>query len=497
MKFLGISAAIVSVLCLTQSVLAQEGATAPAGAGGASSSYHCDPNACKLPNCLCASQSPPAGLSPKDVPQFVTITFDDSIQAKLLATAHEMLNVKNPNGCPAKGSWYVSMEYTDFSLVQQWYANGNEVADHTFSHVGNPSAQEIAAARAMLHKYAGIPLGKIKGFRAPFLNYTADTLNEISKQGFHYDTSSTAVVDDCYWPYTLDNGMANDCWTGICDPDKVKLPGVWEIPMYAVNDNASTPQLMDVYLAGSVSDVTAWSNANFDRHYNGNRQPFGIYVHPTHLTTFPGLEDPSALKKGVVDFIQSLAGKPDVWFVTNEQLLQWMQNPVPASQLANQSYMKCELPNTGKEICNGLENITISDAGVASSNLLNACNFNTTNWGTCYNCPSVAPTLEQPTPEDHVQSNDPSYRHPVPDNCDSVWWDPVAGACLCTSSGCAYKDVAVPVNTSTSSSKGGNAVSSGTGQKPSENADNNAIGLAPVYGLVLSSVAGMIATLWL
>lgn len=55
--------------------------------------------------------------------------------------------------------------------------------------------------------------------------------------------------------------------------------------MYAVLDNSSTPQLMDVYLAGSVSDVTAWTNTNFDRHYNGNRQPFGIYVHPSKLKT--------------------------------------------------------------------------------------------------------------------------------------------------------------------------------------------------------------------
>lgn len=51
--------------------------------------------------------------------------------------------------------------------------------------------------------------------------------------------------------------------------------------MYAVNDNKNTAQLMDVYLAGSPSDVTAWSETNFERHYNGNRAPFGIYVHPS------------------------------------------------------------------------------------------------------------------------------------------------------------------------------------------------------------------------
>ncbi|SAL97630.1 hypothetical protein [Absidia glauca] len=371
----------------------QEGAVA--GGVSTTSSYTCDPNTCKLPNCLCASTSPPGGLQPKDTPQFVVITFDDSVQPKLLQTAQDLLNVKNPNGCPAKTTptatgysnmdvgtntdffffctaltfRYVSMEYTDFSLVQQWYANGNEVAE------------EIAAAKSMLHEYGGIPYGKLKGFRAPFLNYTAETLSNIQQQGFQYDSSSTATVDDCFWPYTLDNGMANDCWTGICDAGKVKLPGVWELPMYAVMDDANTPQLMDVYLAGSVANVTNWSNTNFQRHYTGNRQPFGIYVHPTHLTNYPGTADTSDLKKGVVDLIQSFAGKEDIWFVTNQQLLSWMQNPVPNSQLASQSYMQCTLPNTGKEICNGLENITISADGVASGNKPSAASTMTPVYG--------------------------------------------------------------------------------------------------------------------
>lgn len=113
--------------------------------------------------------------------------------------------------------------------------------------------------------------------------------------------------------------------------------------MYAVNDNSGTAQLMDVYLAGSPSDVTAWSNTNFDRHYNGNRQPFGIYIHPSkisvkskkesnshfvniaHLTNYPGLPNMASQKEGVVSFIKSLESKPDVWFVTNEQLLQWVK----------------------------------------------------------------------------------------------------------------------------------------------------------------------------
>ena len=59
--------------------------------------------------------------------------------------------------------------------------------------------REIQAAADMLNSYAGVPHGMLKGFRAPFLNYTADTLKEIAAQGFLYDTSATAVVDDCFW----------------------------------------------------------------------------------------------------------------------------------------------------------------------------------------------------------------------------------------------------------------------------------------------------------
>jgi hypothetical protein len=108
--------------------------------------------------------------------------------------------------------------------------------------------------------------------------------------------------------------------------------------------------------------------------------------------------------------------------------------------------MQCTQPDLGKEICNGLENITITN-DVVSSSLLNACSLNSTNWATCFNCPSIAPTLENPTPETSVASNDPNYRHPVPDNCDSVWWDPLAGQCLCTNSTCAYNDTGVPIST--------------------------------------------------
>ncbi|CAO3692500.1 unnamed protein product [Rhizopus stolonifer] len=417
--------------------------------------YSCDPQTCKIStNCMCASKNPPNGLLPSETPQFVTITFDDSIQPQLYKTAKRMLNITNPNGCHARGTWFVSMEYTDFSLVQQWYSSGNEVADHTFTHVGTPSDQEITSCKQMLNTFGGIPNGKIQGFRAPFLNYSIETLGHLSKLGFLYDSSASALQEDVYWPYTLNHGMANDCWSGICAQNKI--PGLWEIPMYSVLDNVSTPQLMDVYLSGQPEDVTKWSLEAFEKHYHGGRQPFGIYVHPTHLTVYAGLSDPTPKLDGLISFIKTLSEKQDVWFVTNQQLIQWMKNPVKTSELGSQDYMRCEQPVILTEICNGIDD---DNNSVVDDNLLNNCNFGTTSFSTCFNCPGTAPTLDDPIPSGtHL-----GHRYPLSTNCDTKWWDPIGNQCLCSSTECQYKDTAVPFhhifNVSDDSSNGSRSIS--------------------------------------
>ena len=47
---------------------------------------------------------------------------------------------------------------------------------------------------------------------------------------------------------------------------------------------------------------------------------------------------------------------PNVWIVTNAQLLAWVQNPVPLSQLDSFEPLKCPVPNVpnNKQICNGI-----------------------------------------------------------------------------------------------------------------------------------------------
>lgn len=92
------------------------------------------------------------------------------------------------------------------------YVAGNEVADHTMTHVGSPNSSEILGNLAALNAFSGIPLASLTGFRAPMLNFTADTLKHLHDGEFEYDSSVSAATPadqdgtDAFWPYTMDNG---------------------------------------------------------------------------------------------------------------------------------------------------------------------------------------------------------------------------------------------------------------------------------------------------
>lgn len=65
---------------------------------------------------------------------------------------------------------------------------------------------------------------------------------------------------------------------------------------------------------------------NFDRRYNGNRAPLGIYLHSSWLVT-----NGENLKKWAEEVLDLY---DDVYFVTNYEMIEWIRNPVSASQYA-------------------------------------------------------------------------------------------------------------------------------------------------------------------
>ena len=93
----------------------------------------------------------------------------------------------------------------------------------------------------------------------------------------------------------------------------------------------------------------------FRQHTNGNKAPFGLYVHPHWLgaaVTIPGNPATGAEKLAAVNkFLTEAMDTPNTWMVTNAQVIQYMKNPVPASELSSQPYMQCRAP--APNICNG------------------------------------------------------------------------------------------------------------------------------------------------
>lgn len=113
---------------------------------------------------------------------------------------------------------------------------------------------------------------------------------------------------------------------------------------------------MDAYLdSTNMSAVQSWYRNAFTAHYNGQRQPFGLYQHPIHLATgYPGVEDPIDERNMIVEFLDWAQAQQNVWIVTNQQLIAWMRNPVPVSRLNEIEEFGCQVPKVDAAICNGM-----------------------------------------------------------------------------------------------------------------------------------------------
>jgi hypothetical protein len=80
------------------------------------------------------------------------------------------------------------------------------------------------------------------------------------------------MTTDAFWPYTLDYGFANDCLQNpaICK-GALKLPGLWEIPLYSVFETVNTTagiHLMDPWLdaPANMTVVLEWLKNSFLTH---------------------------------------------------------------------------------------------------------------------------------------------------------------------------------------------------------------------------------------
>lgn len=124
---------------------------------------------------------------------------------------------------------------------------------------------------------------------------------------------------------------------------------------------------------------------------------------------------------------------PDVWMVTHQQLLQYMQNPVPNTELSSQPYMQCnQNPKPPTNICNGVDGSTIQPQ---------TCPLPDGIFRSCYGCPPQYPTLSNPAPQPIEV-----VPCPVSRTCDTKFWDSSSCKCLCTKPECELDSDARPIS---------------------------------------------------
>jgi peptidoglycan/xylan/chitin deacetylase (PgdA/CDA1 family) len=339
---------------------------------------------------VAASVSPPCGLAPAEVPQFVAIGFDDNGQAAGMSWAVDMLASRG------KASFYLTTTYAQAEPWRAAYMAGHEIGNHTVTHATNRMAdtarwmQELTDANEYITAMVGVPADEITGFRTPFLEYNDATLGVVKELGFRYDTSIEEGYEwddnanggkggpldgtNFYWPYTLDNkspGHTTQVEWGEGLEEINAHPGLWELPVYAVivppddkcaeygvspglRADMKTRQTWFDEVGGLITgfDYNLWAGTNvggfamtkeefvatlkytLDQRLAGNRAPFLFGAHTDYYVASwnqnaTGTPSEADRRAALEEFLDYAAAKQEVEIVSYQHVLDWVRNPEP------------------------------------------------------------------------------------------------------------------------------------------------------------------------
>lgn len=348
-------------------------------------------------------------MNPKNVPQMITITFDDAINSgniDLYDVLFRNQTLLNPNSCAIKGTFFVSHKYSNYSAVQELHRLGHEIAVHSISHNSSTDfwtkateeqwTQEMAGARVISERFANITDQSIIGMRAPFNRVGSNKqFKMMEDQAFLYDSSVNAPLGEVpHWPYTLYYRMPHQCH-GHLQECPTRSFAVWEMVMNEMDRREDT--LIEEPLPGCVMVDACFSSKpsgnqfykfltnNFDHHYNTNRAPLGLFFQSAFL------KNNHEVREAFIDWIRDvLANHNDVYFVTMTQVIQWMQDTRTVNELPNFEPWKDKCVVQGEPTCYGGNNCQLNTQDLPGETLF---------MPTCMTCPNNYPWLQDPTGE--------------------------------------------------------------------------------------------------
>lgn len=326
---------------------------------------------CKAPDCFCCRDELNLPIPLKDTPQIVFFTFDDALTDAASKFYRKLFNETrlNPNECPISMTLFISHQDTIYRNVNDFYRRGMEIASHSVTHRHMSTSNFLEEAKKQkrnLAKLGGVPEEEIVGWRSPFLEPVGDMQPEKLKElGYLYDATLTyskrKLTDKAPTPFTLDFGWPYDCKVKPC-PKRRHL-GFWEVPVVSLLDYK---HLYDcVYVDGCNNPPPNEPSAyqflmdNFNSYYTTSRIPFGINMHSSWFYIADRL---NAMDR----FINTLLKMDDVYIVSVDKTIRWLQNPTPLSELHSFKPWKCDhlkdRHQAHKMTRNGRHNMRLSPA---------------------------------------------------------------------------------------------------------------------------------------
>lgn len=302
---------------------------------------------CKPPNCFCCRDELNLPIPLTETPQIVFFTFDDALTDAASKFYRKLFNETrmNPNGCPISMTLFISHQDTIYRNVNDFYKRGMEIASHsvTHSHMSTSNFMEEAKKQKRnLAKLGGIPENEIVGWRSPFLEPIGDMQpDKLKELGYVYDATLTyskrKLSDKAPTPFTLDFGWPYDCKVKPCP--KRHHAGFWEVPVVSLMDYKHKYDC--VYVDGCNNPPPNEASAyqflmdNFNSYYTTSRVPFGINMHSSWFYIADRL---NAMDR----FINTLLKMDDVYIVSVDKTIKWLQNPTPLGELLAFEPWKCD-----------------------------------------------------------------------------------------------------------------------------------------------------------